>query len=167
MTQMKQTKNFRTMATLSNYSTTVSPMNYNRESEPQIYNSNAAKFVTVGNIDTSDVNSSTDDNFSGKGALERLQKKYLKYSDDVSTVTIQLGENGETTIERKLQAQLNMAELLGAQKSQLMENDDFSAEFDETDMSKELEVNIENKLEAQMKMADFLWSLHKNEKVEY
>jgi hypothetical protein len=162
MTQMKQTKNFRTLATLSNHNTTVPPMNSIRESEPQICNSNAAKFVTCDKIDPSDVNSSTDDKYSGKVVLERLQKKYLQYSDDVSTVTIHLGENGETNIERKLQAQLNMAELLGAQKSQLMENDDFSAEFDETDMSKVLEVNIENKLEAQIKMADFLWSLHKN-----
>jgi hypothetical protein len=91
------------------------------------WSNNESAIHSTLNIDPSDVNSSTDDNFSGKGALERLQKKYLKYSDDVSTVTIQLGENGETTIERKLQAQLNMAELLGAQKSQLKENDDFSA----------------------------------------
>jgi hypothetical protein len=83
MTQMKQTKNFRTLATLSNHNTTVPPMNSIRESEPQICNSNAAKFVTCDKIDPSDVHSSTDDNYSGKGVLERLRKKYLQYSDDV------------------------------------------------------------------------------------
>ncbi len=74
MTQMKQTKNFRTLATLSNHNTTVPPMNSIRESEPQICNSNAAKFVTCDKIDPSDVNSSTDDNYSGKVFWKDFEK---------------------------------------------------------------------------------------------
>ena len=149
------------LASSSNYSAATPPMSANGESETQICDSSAAKLVPGGKKESRDAYLSTEDNYSRKKALGRLQKKYLQYTDNISTETIHFGEKGETNIERKLQAQLNIAELLGSQKSQLIETDIFSAEFNETVMSKEVEVNIEHKLEEQMKMADFLWTLHK------
>lgn len=161
MTEIKQAKNIRMLTSSSNYSTATPPMSTNGESETQICDSGAAKLVPGGKKESIDSYLSTEDNYSRRKALGRLQKKYLQYTDNISTETIHFGESGETNIERKLQAQLNIAELLGSQKSQLIETDIFSAEFNETVMSKEVEVNIENKLEEQMKMADFLWTLHK------